>query len=70
MKEKKKRKRFTSEKSAKSFAKKVNGVVNDLREIEDAKSNFSVTYKQSAKTIKHGNRFANIDEYPEEYWKD
>lgn len=41
----KKRKRFTSQKSAESFAKKVNGQVNDLREIDTAKSPFTVTYK-------------------------
>jgi hypothetical protein len=38
-------KRFTSEKSANSFAKKVNGEVRDLRGHKESKSNFKVTYK-------------------------
>ena len=36
--------RFTSEKSANNFADKVNGKVNDLRNIDNAKSNFKVYY--------------------------
>lgn len=50
----KKRKRFNSETSAESFAKKVNGKVNDLREMEGAKSSFTVTYESSEKTKSHG----------------
>ena len=41
------RKRFNSEKAAHSFAKKVNGKVNDLRQIKEAKSPFTVTYQPS-----------------------
>ena len=76
---KKKRKRFTSLKTAEKFANNVNGTVNDLREIEGAKSNFTVTYLQSPKTLKHGNPFRKDLEmspendkdfgYPNEYWK-
>ena len=71
------RKRFNSEKVAQSFAKKVNGKVNDLREIEGAKSLFTVTYEPSEKTRLHG-QMINMDfcpedngdfGYPNEYWK-
>ena len=48
------RKRFNSEKSALSFAKKVDGKVNDCRNIEGAKSPFTVTYQPNEKTRKHG----------------
>lgn len=40
----KRSKRFTSEKSAKSFAKKVDGVLKDLRDYPESKSKFKVTY--------------------------
>ena len=50
------RKRFNSEKAAHSFAKKVNGKVNDLRQIKEAKSPFTVTYQPSEKTRKHGQK--------------
>jgi len=71
------RKRFNSEKAALSFAKKVDGKVNDLRKIKEAKSPFTVTYEPSEKTKAHG----QISErdwcpeedrdfgYPNEYWK-
>lgn len=39
-------KRFTSEKSATSFASKVNGKVADLRENPVRKSNFKVSYEK------------------------
>lgn len=39
-----KRKRFDSLNSAQSFAKKVNGQVNDLTKISEAKSKYTVTY--------------------------
>ena len=48
------RKRFNIEKDALSFAKKVDGKVNDLRKIKEAKSPFTVTYKPSEKTKAHG----------------
>lgn len=73
------RKRFTSEKSANSFAKKVNGKVNDLRNVKAAKSPFTVTYEPSAKTKAHGNKFNESNDwspeenrdfgYPNEYWE-
>jgi hypothetical protein len=59
------RKRFTSEKNAQSFAKKVNGQVNDLRGIEEAKSNFTVTYEKTDKTRAHGSNMSE-DRCPEE----
>lgn len=71
------RKRFNSEKAAHSFAKKVNGKVNDLRQIKEAKSPFTVTYQPSEKTRKHGQK--RIQDYfpteradfgyPNWYWK-
>lgn len=46
----KKSKRFSSEKSAKSFCKKVDGVLKDLRNNPQSLSNFKVTYfKQRGK---------------------
>lgn len=39
--------RFTNEKNAKEFAKKVNGVLKDLRGLKDAKSNFKVTFEKA-----------------------
>lgn len=41
-----KRKRFDSLNSAQSFAEKVNGQVNDLTEIPEAKSKYTVTYER------------------------
>lgn len=60
----KRRKRFNSENAAKSFAAKVDGKVNDLRDVEGAKSPFTVTYKVTAKTkeayeSKHPMQFPN-----------
>lgn len=71
------RRRFTSERTARSFAKSVNGQVNDLREIEEAKSNFTVTYAKTSATKEH---FEENEEdwspeedrdfgHPNEYWK-
>ena len=59
------RKRFKSEKNAFSFAKKVDGKVNDLRKIEEAKSPFTVTYNPSEKTKAHG-QISESDWCPEE----
>jgi hypothetical protein len=74
-----KRKRFTSEKAAVSFAAKVEGKVNDCRSIEGAKSPFTVTYTSNRKTKKHGQdrlyqpEFSPEDGrdfgYPNEYWQ-
>lgn len=62
-----KRKRFDSEKSATEFAAKVDGKVNDLREIPEAKSAFTVTYESNEKTKSHGKRIPrNSDWLPEE----
>ncbi|MBW2961295.1 hypothetical protein [Mesonia aestuariivivens] len=41
---KRRNRRFNSEKNAKSFAKKVNGEVVDLRNHPESKSNFKVWY--------------------------
>ena len=38
-------KRFASEKNAKDFANRVSGIVSDLREYEQRKSDFKVTYE-------------------------
>ncbi|MCH7516017.1 MAG: hypothetical protein IIB08_02620 [Bacteroidetes bacterium] len=71
------RKRFNSEKAALSFAKKVYGKVNDLREIKEAKSPFTVTYQSTEKTKIHG-QAKELDwcpeegrdfGYPNEYWQ-
>lgn len=72
------RKRFNSEKAALSFAKKVDGKVNDCRAIEGAKSPFTVTYQPNEKTRKHEKvRFYEPEfapeegrdfGYPNEYW--
>lgn len=48
MKQKLRSKRFSSEKNAKSFAKKVNGEFKDLREFPQRKSDFKVTYKKQS----------------------
>lgn len=71
------RKRFTSGKTAESFASKVNGQVNDLRSVEEAKSNFTVTYDKTEITKsyqKSSNNDWSPEEgrdfgYPNEYWK-
>jgi len=75
-----KRKRFNSEKSAQSFAKKVNGTVNDLREISRANSPFTVTYESNSKTRAHSQRLDWSEKdwcpeesrdfgYPNDYWQ-
>ena len=61
----KRRKRFNSKKTAESFALKVNGQINDLREVENAKSPFTVTYESNQKTKEHGSLFSD-DWCPEE----
>lgn len=60
------RRKFTSEKSAEGFAKAVGGQVNDLRRIENAKSDFSVTYKRTEKTKEHNDTEESQDWCPEE----
>lgn len=76
------RKRFNSEKAALSFAKKVSGKVNDLRNDPVSKSKFSVTYQPSKKTKVYGKKKFSSNEndwcpeedrdfgYPNWYWKD
>jgi hypothetical protein len=70
---KKKRKRFNDIRAAHSFAKKVGGQVNDLREIEEAKSNFTVTYHVQIKVKKVHNDWCPEENrdfgYPNEYWQ-
>jgi len=46
--------RFSSEKSAKSFAKKVHGTIRDLREIKGSISNFKVVYEQKKRNDFNG----------------
>ena len=43
-------KRFTSEKNAKDFANRVSGIVSDLREYEQRKSDFKVTYERAQRS--------------------
>lgn len=50
------RKRFTSEKTANSFANAVGGQVNDCRNNADAKSNFTVTYMKNDSTREYANK--------------
>lgn len=78
------KRRFNSEQNAKSFASKVDGRLNDLRDDEKAKSKFSVTYESTegtrlhkANAVKHWNEEADWcpEEdrdfgYPNSYWKD
>jgi hypothetical protein len=75
-----KKRRFFKEKSAKWFASKVNGQVNDLREIKGAKSAFSVTYEKSKKSKKTKDHAENDSKnwspeegrdfgYPNEFWQ-
>ena len=60
--------KFSNEDSAMSFAKKVNGTVEDLRNIKGAKSKFSVTFKVV-------NKLSGLSEcnkdfgYPNEFWQ-
>jgi hypothetical protein len=63
---KKRRKRFNSEKSAKEFAIKVNGKVNDCREIRGAKSPFTVTYERTG--IDNRLDKTSCYEVPTEFW--
>ena len=58
--------RFNSKKSAESFAKKVDGKVNDCRDIKEAKSPFTVTYKPSQKTKAHWNNDSYGDWFNEQ----
>ncbi|MGB2525652.1 hypothetical protein [Flagellimonas sp. SN16] len=57
---------FTSERNARSFAKKVDGQVNDLRNDDAARADFSVTYSPSDKTRAHGQAVSFHDMAPEE----
>lgn len=43
-------KRFTSEKNAKEFANRVGGSVSDLREYDQRKSDFKVTYDRTQRS--------------------
>ena len=67
------KKRFDSEKSANSFAKKVKGTVNDLRSIAEAKSKFTVTYKGKPKQSSRKTDWCPEDGrdfgYSNEYWQ-
>jgi hypothetical protein len=69
----KKKKQFNSEQNAKNFAKKVNGKLNDLREIETAKSKFSVTYEKQNHHKQQAEDWSPEDDrdfgYPNNYWK-
>lgn len=69
----KQRKRFKSRINAEAFAKKVNGQVNDCRNIETAKSPFTVTYKIYGYNIKRKNKEWSSEGrtfgYPDWYWK-
>ena len=60
--------KFGSEESAKTFAAKVNGKVNDLRNEKGSRSKFSVTYEVKEKGgLPH---YANSDfNYPNEFWQ-
>jgi hypothetical protein len=44
------KRRFENSKTAKSFAKAVNGQVNDCRNNQNSKSAWTVTYNQTSKT--------------------
>ena len=70
------KKRFSSEKSATSFAKKVNGKVKDLRHIKGAKSKFKVTYDSDKQIKSHKENFGDWSPeedrdfgYPNDFWK-
>lgn len=72
---KKRRKRFDSKKNAESFAKKVNGQLNDLTDVENAKSKYTVTYEGTGSDkrefVDNWNPWENRDfGYPNEFWKD
>lgn len=57
--------RFTSEKSANNFSKEVKGIVKDLRDCKDSKSDFKVTYnKADAK-----NRDYTNESHSDTYWE-
>jgi len=67
--------RFNSRKNANSFAKRVGGVVKDLREFENSISKFKVTYTKNKyrkmneldndRCLEEGRDFG----YPNEYWQ-
>ena len=59
-KESQRSKRFTSEKTAKDFAKTVKGDIKDLRNQPQSKSNFKVTYKKEDAHNGMKNRENNI----------
>jgi hypothetical protein len=62
--------RFGSYESAVTFAKKVNGKVNDLSSDPKAKSKFSVTFERVEKPHK-GKLFKGENDfhYPNEFWQ-
>lgn len=75
------KRRFYSERKAKSFAEAVNGQFKDLRDIEGAISDFVVTYDGSSKNQAKKNRNRELDNsndwapeegrdfgYSNEYW--
>jgi hypothetical protein len=60
-------KRFSNQQSAESFAKRVNGIIKDLRKVKGAKSKFTVNYE-----VKINDRCPEEDRdfgYPNDYWK-
>jgi len=72
------KRRFTSEKNARAFAKKINGEFKDLRDIPGSISKFVVKYNGTPKTKKFWDSDQSNDwspeegrdfGYPNEYWK-
>ena len=58
--------KFSSKEAAISFAKKVNGKVNDLSNVPNARSKFSVTFERAHK----GKLYVENDfHYPNEFWQ-
>jgi hypothetical protein len=60
--------RFTSETTAKRFALTVKGVVIDLRNNKEAKSNFKVTYNKSDAKKCMAERMLG-ESHPDSYWQ-
>ncbi len=68
------KKRFESRKNAEEFCKKVKGNLNDLREIPEAKSKYSVTYKSQKKFMQDNSKNWSPEDdrdfgYPNDFWK-
>jgi len=73
------KRRFKSEKSARNFAKKVDGEFKDLRKIKGAISDFVVNYIGGKKSKKENPFKDDLSDwcpeegrdfgYPNEYWK-